>query len=283
MFTRNFEADYRALEQALREQRPLALSRFGDGEWALLRQKPYKSASGWVSKGETWLRGALLESLQANLDGYCVGYSPPCCHPKCVGFYSENVKVPKLRRTFATVFFHGNFTRAKAFFSKLDAVMVGCARSCHIKIPELAVESPFDIDDVVQQMLDVKQKTILLAAGPAACILVHRYWASTRRHPEDRVPVVDIGGLLDETLHGKKTRYYQDPSTGLHRHYCRWDNWDAAKQRRVVSIHNAVKGGFVRDVAARNPMKSPLQQVADRRESGAKPKWLTRRAKVRRR
>lgn len=280
MFTRNFEADYRALEKAIREKRPFALSRFGDGEWTLLQGRTYRSASGWVSKKETWLRGALLESLQANLGGYCVGYSPPCCHPKCVRFYAENVKVPKLRRTFAGVFFHGNFGRAKAFFSKLDAFTVGCTRGSDIRVPEDGVNHSFDIDDVVQQMLEVRDRPILVAAGPAACVIVHRYWRWTRRHPENRVPCIDVGALLDEAKHGKKTRYYHDAKSGLHRHFCQWDNWDIAKQRQVVKVHNAVKGGFVRDVAAPNAMKSPLQQVAERREKGAAPKWLTRRAKA---
>lgn len=277
MFSRNFEADYRAIEAALEAKEPFALSRFGDGEWSLLVGRPYKSASGWVSKGETPLRGALLESLRCDLGGYCVGYSPPCCHPKCVGFYAENVKVPKLRRTFATVFFHGNFMRAKAYFSRLDAALVGCTEGADIRVPKDAVNHTFDVDDVVQQMLEVRDRPILVAAGPSACILVHRYWNWTKREPERRVPCIDIGALLDERSHGRRTRHYHDPKSGLHGHYCKWDDWSSAKQRRVVGVHNAVKGSFTRDVRAPNAMKSPMQQVADRRGSGARPKWLERR------
>lgn len=277
MFTGNFEADYLAIEKALAASQPLALSRFGDGEWNLLKARPYKSASGWVSKGSTWICGALLESLRAELPGYCVGFSPPCCHPKCVGFYAENVAVPKLRRTYATVFFHGNFGRAKAFFGRTPHVLVGCTKNAQIKVPEDAVNNPFDIDDVIQQMLEIRDRPIFVAAGPAACVLVHRYWNWTKRDPSKRVACVDIGGLLDEHSHGKRTRYYQDPKSGLHRHYCRWDNWESARQRQVVGVHNATRGRFVSDVRAPNAMRSPTQQVTARREAGAQPSWLTKR------
>lgn len=280
MFTRNFRSDYDAIQSRLQDGQPFALTRFGDGEWALLNQKPYKAASGWTSKGQSWISGPLMESLCAELDDYCVGYSPPCCHPKCVNFYAENVRVPKLRRTFATVFFHGNFGRAKAFFSRLPSVLIGCADGCDIKVPRLATEAPCDVDEIIQQMLEVRDRPILLAAGPLACVLVHRYWRWTRSTPERRVSCIDIGGLLDERLHGKKTRYYHDPSSGLHRHFCSWDDWTSARQREVVPVHNSVKGRFDRFKRAPNAMKSPMEQVAERRGSGSTPKWLTSRPKA---
>ena len=283
VFTQHFESDFQAIKTALERGDVFALSRFGDGEWALLNQRPYKSASGWVTKGSVWLEGELLQSLRANLPGYCVGYSPPCCHPKCVGFYAENIQVPKLRRTYATVFFHGNFQRAKAYFSRVDAVKIGCTRDCQIRIPSDAVNKAIDIDDVLQRMLEVKDKPILIAGGPLACILVHRYWNWTKKRPEDRVACIDIGALLDEKAHGKRTRHYHDPRTGLHKHYCRFDNWEPARQRQVVGVHNAVKGAFVRDVRAPNTMKSPAQRVQERRQATATPSWITRRANVKKR
>lgn len=283
MFTGNFEADYTAIQTALEQGAVFALARFGDGEWALLKERPYKAASGWTTKGKVWLEGALLASLRANLPGYCVGFSPPCCHPKCVGFYADNVQVPKLRRTYSTVLFHGNFMRAKAFFSRLDAVKVGCTRDCQIRVPSDAVNREPDVDDIVQQMLQVRDKPILIAAGPLACILVHRYWNWTKKDPSQRVACIDIGALLDEKAHGKRTRHYQDPKSGLHRHYCKWTNWEPARQRVVVGIHNAVRGAFVRDSNAPNRMKSPAQQVHERRQATATPSWITRRPKVKKR
>lgn len=279
MFTNNFEGDYDAIVKRLRENRPFALSRFGDGEWALLQKRRYKSADDWVTKGDTPIHGALLESLQANMPGYCVGYSPPCCHPKCVGFYADNMRAPPDHRTFATVFFHGNYPRAKAFFEKLDAFTIGCTQGSDVRVNADLVNSPFDSDSILQRMLAVRDRPILVAAGPAACILVCRYWRWTKKNPETRVPCIDVGALLDVAKHGKKTRYYHDKSTGLHKHYCRWDNWESARQRTVVAVHNSVKGRFVRDVAAPNKMKSPLQQVAERRQAGKKPKWVTNRPK----
>jgi hypothetical protein len=282
VFTGNFEADYRAIQTALEQKRKFAFVRFGDGEWTLLKGRPYKSASGWTTKGSVWLEGELMRSLCANLDSYCVGYSPPCCHPKCVGFYADNMSVPKLRRTYSTVFFHGNFGRAKAFFSKLDAVKVGCTRDCAIRVPADAVNNPVDLDDILQKMLEVRDRPILVAAGPLACILVHRYWNWTKKRPEDRVACLDIGALLDEKSHGKRTRHYHDPKSPLLRHYCNFSNWEPARQRQVVGIHNAVTGRFVRDVRAPNSMKSPMEQVAARREAGQKPGWLTKRPKIKR-
>ncbi len=280
MFVHNFRSDYEAIEKALKEGKPFALSRFGDGEWSILKKRPYKAASGWTTKGDTWLSGALLESLSADLPGYCVGYSPPCCHPKCVGFYADNMRVPKQRRTYATVFFHGNFQRAKAFFSRLPAALVGCTKGGDIKVSRYATNAPVDVDEIVQQMLEVKDRPILLAAGPLACVLVHRYWRWTKRHPEDRVACVDIGGLMDEALHGKKTRYYHDPKSGLHQHFCDFGDWSAARQREVIAVHNSVRGRFDRFKQAPNQMKAPLEQVAERRGSTSQPSWLSRRPKT---
>lgn len=279
MFTRNFKGDYEAIEHALEQGKHFALSRFGDGEWALLRQKPYKSASGWTTKGQSWISGPLLSSLRADLDGYCVGYSPPCCHPKCVEFFAENVQVPKIRRTFSTVLFHGNFVRARTFFSRTPAVLVGCTRGCQIRVPARAVDEPVDIEPIIEKMMAVRDKPIFVAAGPLACVLVHQYWSRTRSRPEDRVACIDIGGVLDQSLHGKQTRYYQDASSGLHKHFCKWDDWTSARQREVIPVHNATKGRFDRFRRAPNAMKSPMEQVADRRATGSTPKWLSKRPK----
>lgn len=278
MFTHHFKQDYEAIEAALKQGKVFALSRFGDGEWAILKKKRYRSADAWSSKGETWIRAALLESLQADLPGYCVGYSPPCCHPKCVGFYADNMRVAPAFRTYATVFFHGNFPRAKQFFSKLDSVTVGSSPHSNIRVSGDVVTEAFDTDAVLRQMLEVRDKPILLAAGPAACVLIHRYWRWTMKNPQDRVACIDIGALLDESTHGKRTRYYHDPSSGLHEHFCNFTDWSAAKQRQVVPVHNATRGRFDRFTSAPNTMKSPLQQVAERRAKRA-PKWVDQKLK----
>lgn len=279
MFTGHFENDYAAIQRAVTERRPFALSRFCDGEWAVLNGKFYKAASGWVYRGDSWLTGALLESLSEDCGGgYCVGTSPACCHPKCVGYYSKMMRAPAECRTFGTVLFHGNFGRAKAFFSAIDAFLVGCTDKCDLKVPQNSVRDMFDVDAVVQRLLEV-DKPILVAAGPAAGIIIHRYWRWSRINPEKRQPIVDIGAILDEKIHGRRTRNYQEPDSGLRQHYCQMANFKGAGQRRVVAVHDSVRGSRVRmqfvNEGAAGARPSPTDQVVQRREAGAQPKWLS--------
>jgi hypothetical protein len=77
----------------------------------------------------------------------------------------------------------------------------------------------FDIDLLVARLLRV-QRTMLISAGPASAIIIHRYWQ--RAEPERRQVIVDVGSAIDELTKGKRTRSYQVPGSRNAELVCSW-------------------------------------------------------------
>jgi len=86
-------------------------------------------------------------------------------------------------------------------------------------VPDDVLNSSFDIDALVARLLNV-DRTILVSAGPAAAIIIHRYWQ--RAAPEKRQVIVDVGSAIDELTKGHKTRQYQMPGTRTAELICTW-------------------------------------------------------------
>lgn len=226
MFSQNFKADFKAVTERLRDGPPFALARFNDGELAILQRKPYKAASGWRTQGDTWIRSRLLAALQYKGRDYYVGISPLCCIPGAPQWYRKHVRKHESELTFATLFFNANYHASLKFFSGFDALKVGCAAGCDVRIPRDAVNQRWDVDAIVDKMLE-SDRPILLAAGPGACVLAHRYWM--RADPASRQSVVDVGAVLDTEIHGQPTRDYQQRDPGaarILRHVCQWAGRD---------------------------------------------------------
>ncbi len=272
-FRRDYKADYAAFEAAVRAREPFCFVRFNDGELAVLQGKPYKAASGWRlrRKEESWLREPLLQALRARLPGYHVGLSPACCLSKAVIFYRREVQVPDPQVTFSTLFFNYNYAQALKFFRQLDAALVSC-KNGDFKVPSDGVNREWDIDALVEQLLEVK-KPILLAAGPSACVIGHRYWERVlERQTQDRrfrpQSIIDVGATLDTVVHGGRTRLYHDASNPLRGHLC---VWDAGVRRSGMSAPNLQPQG---PQPARHPARAHGQVQAGVSPITAKPREL---------
>ena len=87
------------------------------------------------------------------------------------------------------------------------------------RVPDDLVHGQFDIDSLVERLLTV-DRPILVAAGPASCIIVHKYWM--RAEPARRQAIVDVGSAIDERIKGRKTRQYQIPGTRTAELICTW-------------------------------------------------------------
>lgn len=218
MFRQDFQHDFDAIMEA---EEPLALVRFHDGEYALLEKMPYRAASKWTSPGgQVWLYDSLLASLvESDLDRYFIGISPPCCTPGATQYYRQQVRAPKDHLTFATLFTHRNYRRfgeLRARFS--DAVTVGC-KQADIQVPFNGVTRAWDIDAVVKQLLEV-DRPILIAAGPCANVIIHRYWKLQAK--DKRQYILDVGAAMDLEIHGEKTRHYHAAGSRAQQHRCSW-------------------------------------------------------------
>ena len=61
-------------------------------------------------------------------------------------------------------------------------------------------------------------RTILVSAGPAAAVIIHKYWTRAAR----KQVIVDVGSAIDEATKGRKTRRYQVPGTRTYGLICTW-------------------------------------------------------------
>lgn len=223
-----FKAD---LERLTDVGRPVGLARFHDGELRVLRGEPYRARSGWHLQRESWLRERLATALSAKLDDYWVGISPPCDYPQGTSFYRPLVKT---RHTFATIFWHSNYTRFTSMLSGRfsDACIVSSGVG-DFKVPANGVANKWPLDDLVTELLK-ERRPILVAAGPCACVIVHEYW---RRQPKaGRQTILDVGAAIDPKVHGRRTRDFHEPKSALRVHSCSWDRcapWARPKEKKV--------------------------------------------------
>lgn len=200
---------------------PKALARFHDGECKILQGLPYSAQSGWTTHGNCWLRGRLEQSLRADLDGYFVGISPPCDWPEGTHTMLPMTAGPE-RRTFATIFWHANYRRIRDELEKGSLVgsAVVSSQGGDYDVPDRGAVEPWDIDELVTRLLD-EERTILVSAGPCACIIVHQYWL--RCPPERRQTILDVGSAVDYlTKPGAPTRHYSEPNSSYQDHHCSW-------------------------------------------------------------
>jgi hypothetical protein len=225
-----FKQDHRAdFDAVLAAKRPFSLVRFGDGELAIMQGREHKSADVWATRGPVWCKDELIASLSAKLDGYCVGLPSACCLSRGLQLRSL-VNVPLHAQTFATLFMHGNLPRVRLLFERFEDPVVVHHRHGEIHVPADGVTSPFDVDAVVDKLLEVKGKAIFLAAGPISNLIAYRYWL--RQTPRDRVTMLDIGSALD-VFHGDNNRYYHGQ---MNDHRCSWYEADRPIERTRMKI-----------------------------------------------
>jgi len=221
MFSQEFVADLNRLDFF---GEPFALVRFADGERALCEGRPielHNEFESWESTGEATPFTELLNaSLRANLPGYCIGISCPCCDVDAHWWYLKQVTVPRQRLTFSNLFVNGNHDR---FLERVErerlterCAIVSSGKGA-FRVPRRAVDDDWDMDRLVDQLCEV-DRPILVAAGPAANVLIYKYWQRATR----RQTIVDIGSALDGWIHGAGTRNYHRPDHPNRKTICRW-------------------------------------------------------------
>jgi hypothetical protein len=220
-FAQEMRTDLKAVLDGIERMEPFALVRYGDGEASMLRLPPPEREYQKRVEGEyeSWdvkalvprFRAALLAALETDLEGYCIGVNCRRCDWLGREFCVERMKIPLCRQTFAELFGWINYDAAFAGFSSIyrnGSALVTCGPEADHEVPpNIAVNPGWHEDQIVSSLLE-ERRPILVAAGPGANTIVHRYW--DRQAPERRVPIVDIGALLDTVIHdGEISRAYQ--------------------------------------------------------------------------
>lgn len=224
--TQDFAADFDAIADTLKPDyrgRQIAFSRFGDGEYAILRNMTHVAKSdGWKWQGgeNGNLRESLFQSLIAGseMDDYFVGISAVNHHPLAHAWYLEQLKesgVPMQKVTFASLFIFANYDRFLPIIDDLDRfVTVGGSERCDYQTPKTPDDPAWQgvIESLPLEIYVSVDFTdaILVSAGPWASVLIHRYWQITESDAERRQTIIDCGSTLDEKLRGRRTRHYHD-------------------------------------------------------------------------
>lgn len=261
MFTQDHKADFDAV---LAAKGPFALVRFGDGETAIIDGFGHNSGDHWSSDGPVWLRDELYESLQTRLDSFCVGLPPACCGSRGLKLRAA-VALPTRMQTFATLFMHGNLPRAHELRSRFDNALLVHHEYGDFKIPADGVTAPWDIDILVDELLEIRDRPILMAAGPCANIIALRYWK--RQETEFRVPILDLGSTLD-VMHGHLNRWWHGK---MNDHTCSWHEADRGNKRFGKPTIPVVSGPRIRlGRATQSKNVTKIQKVEPRKKLGGR-------------
>lgn len=212
-FTQDFVGDYTRLAAIMRQAiagepcEPLALSRFGDGEFAIMNDIEFSARrSGWFyDEGATvsW-RDQLRESYEWSGDGYYLGIPSAETHWTCHSFFMDRITTPISRICASEILFFANYARFVSEFTpeeirKCFAIVGGFFGD--VRIPKNCIANPPDLRDVVKQMEDTGRH-LLVCAGPFASVIVREYWMRVK----SRKICLDIGSALDPWLRGITTR-----------------------------------------------------------------------------
>jgi 2-polyprenyl-3-methyl-5-hydroxy-6-metoxy-1,4-benzoquinol methylase len=212
-FTQDFLSDF---DQFDFRGRPFAFVRFGDGERSICRGVPLVNCDGWRYDGAASRFAADLNASLTHADpDYYVGISDGCCDREARDWFLARVRVPLEQLTFANVFVNGNYRRFRAL--DLSGTVLVSSAGGDFTVPEHLINSDFDLDALVDELVDV-DRPILVAAGPASCVLIHKYWLQ----PGPKQVIVDVGSALDEVTKGRKTRGYHHPGSPTSGRICVW-------------------------------------------------------------
>jgi 2-polyprenyl-3-methyl-5-hydroxy-6-metoxy-1,4-benzoquinol methylase len=212
-FTQDFIRDF---EQFDFHGRPFAFTRFADGERALCMGQPINGCDGWTFPGgDSRLADQLNEALRFAAPDYYLGISDSCCDRAARDWYLQQIRVPLDQITFANIFVNWNYRR----FRQLDLrrTVLVASQGGDFTVPADILATPFDLDALVDRLLTV-DRPILVSAGPAAEIIIHKYWQRAVR----KQTIVDVGSAVDERCKGYRTRPYQQPGTRTGELICRW-------------------------------------------------------------
>ncbi|MEX2121003.1 MAG: glycosyltransferase [Pirellulales bacterium] len=201
---------------------PFAFVRFGDGERAICCRSPVVTQDGWsYPGGDSAFADQLMAALCHSGPDYYVGISDACCDPASHDWYLKNVRVPLERLTFANIFVNGNYPRFRELLRAPGlsgaAIVSSEGGDFHVPADILGAGQDFDVDDLVRRLLHV-DRPMLVSAGPASCIIIHRYW----QQATNKQVILDVGSAIDERTKGRKTRAYQIPGTPKSELICTW-------------------------------------------------------------
>ncbi len=234
---RTFAGDLDRLLAALRKRQPFAFSRFGDGEWLIVRNRPLD----YTRKGngefrfspekvqDQIARRALIDAFHYCAPGYFVGIGCSCCWgiPK-LSQLRLVCRQPESRLTWANLWGNANYPRVRRELipelRRFRKVYLVCHRLADperlpfsvtrtFRVGVNAWTEEFDLGDIVADLASncqTRETLFLFCAGPLSNILVHR---GHQANPQNTY--LDFGSCLDPWLFARRRWRWLDWFPGL--------------------------------------------------------------------
>jgi hypothetical protein len=202
---------------------PFSLSRFADGEYYVLEDKPLTNIDNW-----TFMKGSILcqhlnDSLKMATTNFFYGISGLSdCESTCNYYYSKIVNTHNI--TYANVFVNQNFYKWRSF---LESTVMNCvliSPSSFGKIGAISVIEHVQIDPFLVNMWDTKYQEyfdimetlgkkymgtlFLISAGPISCIFIQKLYQANPNNT-----YIDVGSSIDMYTKNTYTREYQYNTT----------------------------------------------------------------------
>jgi hypothetical protein len=235
---KDFRHELLKFRARLKRGEPFALSRFGDGESAILMNGPIETSEYRYDPQKATdfrLHKQLLESFCYKHCQYYVGIS---C-PECIGMRNFRSMKKKSGQgddhlTFACLFVDFNYSYFKRFFLPLFKeyeVILVCNEDASLKTLPFVVKKEFRVSmnawkrdrhliRKIHKYIEerkIRRHLFLLCAGPFSCILAHQLHSFC---PDNFY--IDIGSVLDPFFFEEFTRGYMTKGSSYLKKACYW-------------------------------------------------------------
>lgn len=232
---RDFRGDLEVFFKMLESGRNFALTRYGDGELALIEGRPIGrdtqayTVDGWEFEGgvDNPFSRRLRQTLSHTEEDFFYLIPCQCCNNGAKQAYLELLRCPPQNISFANLFINANY---RHFIPRLISYLGESRRPCVVlanaktkrerlrdcvdvaeyyllegDVVEGYNESPEVLEADVRDLAQRHQDTVFIfALGPLSEILIDTAYRTNPRNV-----YLDLGSSVDELLYGETTRPYQ--------------------------------------------------------------------------
>ncbi|HHZ95637.1 MAG TPA: hypothetical protein EYN67_08775 [Flavobacteriales bacterium] len=239
MREKTFSKDLELIAQRLKNHEIFAFSKYADGEYEILKNRPITNCDGWTfnPQFDKTSQQRLMESFQYKNPSYFVGVNCPCCAGQTI---ADDMKLMSNQEsnnlTWANIFVNGNYRAylktILPLYSEYKVYLVANERSKLKYLPfdvekfypigDLAWKKDYDLIEKIKKDItanDIKGALFLFCAGPLGNMLAHQLFEHNSNNT-----YLDIGSTLNVHLlgpQGKNRGYLRGESTS--QKVCRWE------------------------------------------------------------
>jgi len=237
---KNFRSDLEFFTTKLKNREPFTLSKYADGEWAVMMNHAINNKEFWfnpLNQNDQRRRLALVDSFKFKHDNYYVGISCPCCQGMATFDQMYNYcDQDDDHITWANIWVNSNYQyyldKIMPLYCERNDIILFCNRKANIDNLPFKPYAYFPIDNnaweknwnyieeakLLIDSLDHDGYLFLFCCGPFGNILCHQL---TKHNPDNTY--LDIGSTLNPLLQSEEfQRHYYMGDNIYSRQVCTW-------------------------------------------------------------